>query len=232
MSTFLELCQRTAQSSGTVSGNQPLTVTGQVGRLGRIVGWVQDAYTEIQNLHGAWLWMKAEFEEPLTIGQRSYEGSDFGLTRVDHFLLMEGGKRLISIYDSAIGVSDEGFLSPMDWPAFYSGFLVGGNRSQTGKPSHVAISPDGKLWLFPTPDKAYELHGFYRKTPQELTADADVPEMPARFHDLIKWQALIYLGEYDESATQLPLWMNNRMRVLSQLERNQLPEVTGPETLA
>jgi hypothetical protein len=232
MSTFLELCQKVASDSGTVSGTQPTTVVSQTGRLGRIVSWVDQAYTEIQNLQRDWMWLETEFEESLVAAQQSYAGSDFSFTRLDAFLTGTAEKSRLSLYDTTVGVSDEGHLQVLDWQVFHRAFLVGANRSTTGKPTHAALDPAGKLWLYPTPDATYKLHGVYRKSPQTLALDADLPEMPARFHDLIKWQALIYLGEYDESAVQLPLWMFNRTRVLSQLERNQLPEITAPGTLA
>jgi hypothetical protein len=229
--TFLELCQKTAADSGTVFGTLPTTVVAQTGRLGRIVGWVQDAYTDIQRRRDTWNWMQAEFEEPLIISQQSYAGSDFSLTRLDRFRLKgNDDEPLLSIYDPDIGVSDEGFMIPMEWRAFRNAFLVGGSRSTTGKPTRASVSPSGDLYVFPTPDKAYKIHGTYSKTLQTLSVDADVPEMPARFHDLIKWQALLYLGEADESLVQIPLWLRNYNRLYGDLEDHQLPEMTlgGP----
>jgi len=226
MATFLELAQDVAAESGTVTGviAQPLTVVGQTGRLGLIVGWTAEAYSALQTHRPSWQWMQGEFETALTIGQQRYTTADLSLTRPAGFTARDC---LVSIYDNDIGTSDEGSIEIMDWDAFYVRCLVGGVRSQTGKPQIASIDPSGKIALWPTPDKAYMIHGMYRKAPQTLAADADEPEMPARFHPLIKWRALIYLAQYDESMNQFPLWNMEYRRMLNELEHDQLPKISA-----
>ena len=58
--TFLELCQRVDEESGTVAGGQPTTVTGQSGRLKTIVQWTAEAYQRIQTMRSTWLWLETE----------------------------------------------------------------------------------------------------------------------------------------------------------------------------
>lgn len=227
MATFLQLCQRVAQESGTVSGTQPSTVVGQTGRLGSIVQWVAAAYSDIQNHRKTWLWMQGEFEASLTIAKQRYAGSDFALTRVAEF------DRGLFLYDASKGVSDEGPLTYMQWRDFFNNCLTGANRAISGKPVYTSFDPSGSIALWPTPDKAYKLHGQYRDTPQTLAADADVPEMPVRFHDIIIWKALIKLSQFDEAMTQYPLWNVEYRRLLSELEHDQLPRLTiGQERFA
>jgi len=49
---YLQLCQDTVRESGTISGDAtPSTVTGQSGRLLKVVTWVAKAWQQIQNLH-------------------------------------------------------------------------------------------------------------------------------------------------------------------------------------
>ncbi|PWE56767.1 hypothetical protein DEM27_10415 [Metarhizobium album] len=225
--TFLELVQRAAFESGTVSGvGQPPTVVEQVGRLRHFVQWTASAYTAIQNRRPSWLWLRDEFQANLTANQQRYGGSDLSLDRLAEFVTAQP----LSIYQTSVGVSDESLLDGKTWDEFYKAYLVGPNRDQTGKPQVFTMDAAGRLVFFPKPDATYTLRGAYRKTPQVLAANADVPEMPARFHELIVWKALLLLAEFDESLNQLPLWNAEYNRMMSELESEQLPRITlgGP----
>ena len=74
------------------------------------------------------------------------------------------------------------------------------------------------------------MRGLYRKAPQTLALDDDVPDMPAHFHDCIVEAAVIMLSTHDEAAPNLTLWQLRAIRGFSQLEREQLPTITmaGP----
>jgi len=48
----------------------------------------------------------------------------------------------------------------------------------------------GDLYLWPRPDKVYQVDINYIKDPPDLTADADTPLFPATYHDLLVWGAL------------------------------------------
>lgn len=232
MASFLILCQRVAARSGTVSGTQPLAVTSQTGRLAKIVEWVEDAYVEIQGQRDEWLWMRGEYETALTIGLAAYEISALVADRPGALIAGNTEHSALSLYDADIGVSDEGRISVLGWAEFRAKALIGGARETTGKPVMAAVDNAGSLHVWPTPDKAYVIHGVYRKAAQRLEASIDVPDMPVDFHDLIMWQALLYLGEYDESLAQLPLWNRNYMKLLSNLERRQLPAIQLAGTFA
>lgn len=227
---FLQLAQRLASESGTVAGDTALTtVVGQTGRLGKIVRWTNDAWRSIQNAHNAWRWMRGEFEGSTVAAQVRYAGTEFDdvatAAAIDRFAEWvytgDGNENRFSLYDPAIGVSDEGPLRYVDWDTFYTTRLRG--VQTPGKPTAFAIDPASKLCLSPVPDAVYTVRGLYRKDTQVLAADADVPEMPLRFHDLIVDAGLMLLGAYDESMSQLPLWQLRRLANFSDLERDQLP---------
>jgi hypothetical protein len=232
MATYLELVQRVTSESGTVKGDaQPPTVTGQSGRLRRLVNWTNDAWRAIQNQRSHWQWMRGEFEGQTVGSTQRYAGSVFVPSRFADFVYTgspsEGG---VSLFRTSDGPDGEGPLAYLAWPDFHQVLLRGANRSREGRPSHFTITPAGELALWPTPDAAYTVRGLYRKDVQTLSADGDVPEMPSRFHDLIVWKALIYLAAYDESVVQEPRWRLEAARIMSELERDQLPRitVTGP----
>ncbi|GAA4108863.1 hypothetical protein ACFFTN_01455 [Aminobacter aganoensis] len=235
---YLALCQRVASESGTVSGVKPTTVVGQVDRLAKIVRWVDDAWRQIQNAHSTWLWMQAEFYGPTVASQQRYAYSAFNdlatastITRFADWIYssndVDSG---ITIYDPSIGVADEGALIFRDWEWFYRTQLRG--TQSEGKPSMFAIAPDSKIVLSWTPDKVYTIRGRYRKDTQVLAADADIPELPTRFHDVIVDIALMLLGTHDEAPTQIPLWRMRQSEKFSNLERDQLPRMSLGDTLA
>lgn len=233
MATFLDLARRVASDSGTVdSGVLPATVTGQTGRLAKIVRWTNDAWRDIQNAHTAWRWMQGEFTGSTVAAQVRYDAvTDFSLPRFAEWIYTNyGGEDRLSIYDPAVGVSSEGMLSFWEWDRFYAVKTRG--TVQTGKPTVFSIDPANMLCLSPTPDKAYTVRGLYQKTPQDLTADTDVPEMPARFHTMIAEAALMRLGTHDEAVTQLPLWQLRKLTEFSQLESSQLPRLRLAGALA
>lgn len=234
MATFLQLAQKVASESGTISSG-PASVTGQTGRLAKVVRWTNDAWRQIQNAHGDWRWMQAEFYGPTIAHQQRYSYTAFNdlvslsaITRFGDWIYdsreCDSG---FSLYDST-GVTSEGQLSFRDWEWFYKTQLRG---TQTeGKPSLFTITPANQIALSYIPDAIYTIRGRYRKDVQELTADGDIPECPARFHDTIVETALIMLGTHDEAPTQIPLWQMRKSMNFCNLERDQLPrmELAGP----
>ncbi|MCA0276249.1 MAG: hypothetical protein LCH86_09605 [Proteobacteria bacterium] len=235
---FLELCQRVASESGTINGVLPTTVTGQTGRLAKVVRWTNDAWRQIQNANASWRWMQAEFYGPTAAHQQRYAYSGFNdlvtssaITRfADWIYSPDGVDSGISLYDPSVGANDEGPLQFRDWEWFYRTQLRGAQNE--GKPSMFSVAPDGKLLLSWTPDKVYTIRGRYRKDVQTLAADGDIPEMPARFHDVIVDIALMLLGTHDEAPAQIPLWRMRQSEKFCNLERDQLPRLQLGDTLA
>lgn len=60
---FLQLCQRAASECGVATGSAIRTVLptveGATGSLGRIVDWVNDAWSDVQMAHDDWDWMRS-----------------------------------------------------------------------------------------------------------------------------------------------------------------------------
>lgn len=224
MATFLELAQKVGQDSGTVSGIQPATVVGASGRIGKVVRWTNDAYRQIQNAHRAWQWLQGEFEGDTTASVARYTGAALNAIRLAEW----GDRKSMTLYDPDIGAASEGPLIFREWLDFYRNVLRGVQTA--GRPRFFSVSPAGELVLSPTPDRAYKVRGLYRKAPQKLLLDDDVPEMPEHFHDIIVEGAVIILSTHDEAAPNLTLWQLRKIRSFSDLEREQLPSITiaGP----
>lgn len=216
MATFLELCQALARESGTVDGEQPVAVTGQTGRLAKIVHWTNRAWADIQNARAHWFWMQAEFEEVTTAGIARYTASGWSIARHAEWL-----KKDFTIYRQSEGVAREvpmAFLEYERWRAQYAR----GVHDQSS-PIYWSISPANEVCLGPTPDDIYVVKGPYRKSPQTLSAADDVPEMPARFHSLIVDRGLILLAEHDEAQLPIATAARRYHDLFRELARDQLP---------
>lgn len=228
MSTFLELAQMVARESGTVSGTLPSSVANQSGRLGKIVFWTAEAWRQIQNRRNAWLWMRGEFSGATTAGAARYTNASWNLTRWAKWITEPD---TVTLYKQSEGVADETPLLFMPWQLYRRTY--GRGAQEQNRPRHYAISPAGEFCLGPKPDDTYVVRGEYRKSPQELTANGDIPEMPARFHDVIAWYALLLLAEHDEAELHIAVAMRRFRELMSDLERDQLPEIRiGADALA
>jgi hypothetical protein len=237
---FLQLCQKVARDAGTVdngAGENPVTVIGQTGYLAKIVDWTNQAYREIQNAHRQWKWMQGEFYGDLTIGVDRYAGTyftDFDTAlAIDRFsqwgIKGDSSDASVSMYATAIGVSGEGRLRFREWNLFRETLLRG--DPSPGPPQVYSVDNQNRIVFGPAPDAVYTVRGLYRKSAQTLILDADIPEMPLDFHDLIVDLALILLGTHDEAPTLNVQQMRSRPK-FSMLEAQQLPTITWGAPLA
>jgi len=228
MSTFLELCQDTARESGTVQGVQPASVLSQTGRLAKIVYWVKRSWRDIQRSRSEWLWMRAEFSVAVTSGTQRYTSASFGLTRLSKWITDQGST---TIYKTSLGSVDETdifFIDWQDWRRRYGRGVQVANR-----PVHYSITPANEIVFGPNPDASYTVRGEYMKSPQSLAANADVPEMPAKYHDLIVYKALENLNIHDEAILNIKTSMDKYDELVGNLEREQLETmVIGSRALA
>jgi hypothetical protein len=229
MSSFLELCQGVARESGTIPGTQPSSVTGQSGRLLKVVHWTAQAWLMIQNHNASWRWMRKEFAKETSIGLGRYTAQAWNIADFAEWSIE---KNAVTLYKQSTGVSDEGqigYLGYADWKRLYE---RGGQTND--RPTHWTISPGNEFCLGPKPDAIYMVNGPYRKTPQILAANDDVPECPSRFHDIIKWRGVLLLAEHDEAPPLvIAAAQRNYLSFLSGLERDQLPQIAvGAEPLA
>lgn len=196
---FLQLCQAAATDSGTVAGVPNFTtVTGATGRVAQLVGWVRDAYIDIQNERSDWLWMRRSFSAQLVINQADYTGAQLGITNLGSWLhdIPGEGWRNISLYETG-NQANEGSLYEIPWPLWRQRYQRG--THDAAQPSEWSINPQNKLMFGPKPDKTYWVQGEYRQAPQELAVDADVPEMPAAYHRVIIGEALRLMARSDEA---------------------------------
>ncbi len=212
--TFLSICQDVHREIAGGSGDPgtlPTAVTGQVGELARIVKWVQRAYREIQESQRDWRWMITEStNNTLALGASSVTltGTATDYDELRPYFGHHGA--FVLFYKSSIGVTDAQETPFVPWAEF-NGFYNSGRFTETGRPQFCALAPDGTLKVHPVADVQYNVKYAYRKDPQELSADGDVPLMPAKYHDLIMYLALCYYGRSNE-ANRILSWLGTGLQ--------------------
>lgn len=220
---LLELVNRTVMESGvTGTSFSNTTVQGATGELLRFTTWVNQAWQDLQNEHdGNWNWMRDEFSFN-TVAQQAeypYASAPLSLTNFGSW-----DKDTFRIYSTSIG--SEMYLEHLEYRYFRDQFLIGSLRTSYSYPSRFTISPSQSIILgLPPNDTSYVISGQYQTSPSALSADTDTPEMPARFHMIIVWLALIRGGWYENAPEMLALGTKEYKKLTAALVKNQLPAV-------
>lgn len=219
---FLALVNKVRQEADA-SGPELTTLAGTL-PLGdrRLKSQVQEAWREIQGLHGGrWEFMRLSFSSPLTGAVREYAASalmpsitSFRDWKVDSLRVHTTGD-----------FGDEQMLPYMAWPLFRDQYLFGSYRSQTTRPTIFSVDPQKRLVFGPIPTAGWTVNGEYWRAPQELTADTDVPIMPDYFHDLIVYRALMLDAEFEHSRDAMAKALRGAKRLTGELEADQLEDL-------
>lgn len=218
MKTYLRLCNDLIGKTG-IGGGPLVSMDNQAEESRRVASWINEAYQTIQNLRPNWLWMYADFSFPTAAGKSSYTPSEAGITNFASW-----DARSFRITRTVDGYGGEQWLDCIDYPSFRDWYQFNGTRSQTGKPHVCAIGPDKSLLLGIAPDaQGYTITGKYFKTPVDLVLATDVPLMPARFHDLIVYEAMQSTGLYEAASEVMAESSRQYRRLKKQLENDQLP---------
>ena len=205
MSTFLQLVNKVEERTGTIDtrNNATVDVTAPATlRHTKIVNAVSAAWTLIQNARNDWLFLRGEFQHALTIGQQRYTAADLGLT---DFSMWSGPLSNrpdpTSCHDPALGIADQQPVRFQIWDVWRDTYARG--FMDNNRPVHWSIDFDQRLCVGPKPDRAWVLTGEYLRGGQVLTANGDVPIMPAQYHDVIVYRALMLLADHDEAPSAL-----------------------------
>lgn len=226
MSTNLVLCKKLRQNC-VDSGTGPITVVGQTGELLRLVDWISDSWNDIQTSSEFWRWMRKSFYVDTVAADGAYAFGDctdtVSLAVITRWARWYQGKYDWKCYLSSGGVAGEYFLIWMDWEDFKYQYRKG---TQTdGKPIHVSQDPTGAFVLGPKPSAVYRVSGDYQIGTQIMTADADLPEMPARFHDLIMYEAMSKYGGNRIAPEAMVRALAEGTPLRASLELDQLPRM-------
>ena len=193
MKTFLQICQDVWSETG-ISGAGPVSVTTAVGIERRLVGWVRDAWKDVQQFRPDWPWMINEVTFALSPQKDRYSLAELVLTDNVEKWLFDNTK----IYKTYDGKDGEQYISGREYLAEWPAMSLG---TQTpAQPESILYDPTSNdLVFYPVPDAEYSVTTRYYRQPQALAADLEVPLMPpgSKYQDIIKWKALVYYGFYD-----------------------------------
>lgn len=237
MSTFLQLAVRLRRECG-VAGTGPAAVVGQTGLHEKLVNWVADAYRDIQLRHPNWRWMRSNFTVNTVAGTDNYAYTACTDTKtaaaISRFAHWWANDRLdrFRFYLTSGGVSGEQWLTFMPYEDFRRIYKFGAQQSATGQPFYVSVDDDEKLVLGPNPNNIYTVSGSYQRGPQMLAADADEPDMPTRFHDLIVYYAMQRYASSTVAPEVLARAVLEGGRIMRALELSQLPQIRLGSPLA
>lgn len=233
MSTYLQLCTY-LRSETTDAGTGPTAVTGNTGELARMVKWVADAWTELQQDREDWLWMRKSFTVDTVASDGAYEYTDctdtVSAAAISRFARWYTGPEDWKCYLTSTGVSGEYFLPWLEWEDFKRLYRFG--TQTNGPPAHVSMDPTQAFVLGPKPDAIYTISGDYQTGPQVMTADGDEPEMPARFHALIVYEAMSKYGGTRVAPEAMLRAVSEGGRLRFALELDQLPRMSYGAPLA
>lgn len=241
---FLAICQRAAVECGVASGSAIQvvlpTVVGATGSLGRIVGWVNDAWTDLQMDHEDWTWMRssnllgAGVSFMTVSGQASYPlGTGLGTVGIAVDDFGKWDREAFRCDTSTIGFRDEMFLDEIPYDSWRDSYMLGAMRSVMTRPIAIAIGPDQSLNLGPPPNGQYTITGDYYIAPTEMVLDTDVPfGLPARFHMLIIYRAMLKYAGYESAPEVFERATAENAGMYSQLLSVRAPRMTFGGCLA
>lgn len=228
---FLSLAQKVVEKGG-IAGTGPTTVIGQAGELKRVVGYVNEAWNDIQLARNDWRWMRGSVSFSTVANQATYTPAQCGVTDLETWLV-DSRQNTFRSYVTSDGVGSEIFLSYQPYDVWRDCFQYGAIRDTRSRPMVITVTPDQSLGFGETPDSAdYTIVGDYQKMPSELAADADVPGLPAPFHMLIVYRALVLYAQYEENDYLRSINERDYNRMMSRLVSNQLPEMVMGAALA
>lgn len=219
---FLQLCQKLRQKVGG-AGTGPPTVLGQTGELLDYINWVQEAWSLIQALEEDWKWLRKDVSFQTTAGKVSYlpaaTAGETGVIDLAKWCDDDSWR----CYKTAIGRPDEAWLVGWPYQAFRDTYDFGSQATLQGKPAVFAVrDKDLALLLGQTPDDIYTITGQYQGNPVDMTLDADVPGLPARFHMLIVYRAMMLYGRYEGAPEVAADGEGEFVRMLTALRGDQL----------
>lgn len=225
---FLELTQRLCREVGT---GAVTTTINQSGEARRMVDWLNSAWMEIQGKHQDWDWLRTSASWATVASQATYAlGSGAGTIGVTAATFGKWDKETFRCYLTASGTSDEAYLPFMDYEDWRNLYQYGSNRTSINRPTVFTIAPNKSIGLGSVPPVGYTVTADYFTCPLEMTADADIPALPAHFHLAIVYRAMMMYGAFEVASEVYQRGENDYRKMLHRIENDRLPraKMGGP----
>jgi hypothetical protein len=221
----IQLAQRLRQECG-VSGTGPISTLNQTGEMKRLVDWIDQSHLEIQEKRPNWNWMVQPFSFQTVVAQYEYTPTEAGIATTFANWKMDSMRTFLT----SSGVGTEQFLSPMAYRDYRDYYLFSTRRTSLAQPLQVSVAPNKNLLLGSPPVDVYTCHGEYYTLPYEMTADTDIPNIPARFHMIIVYRAMMDYGMYEAAPEVVQRGQAGYDLMMKKLEDDQLMDIdlAGP----
>ena len=223
---YLALVQRLRTECG-VSGTNT-SVVGATGEWGRLCSWIATAWEDLQVEYPEWEWMRKPVSFNTVAQQGEYSPSvdllltDFGSWRENSF----------RCYLTAAGFGSEQLLGFKEYNEFRDYYLLASRRNTYARPTEITVAPNKNLILGLIPDAVYTVSGEYFKTPIVLSADADIPDLPTRFHMAIVYKAMISYGMFEGANEVVQRGEAQYRQMLNKIRYDQMPTITRGSALS
>lgn len=231
MMNLLQLTQRAALECG-VSGSI-VTTGGLTGQWARMLGWVQQAWIEIQSKHDDWEWMRSS---NLAGGGVSYVpaagvpvtslGTGAGKIGLDPALFGKWVKGSFRTYVTATGTNSETFLdNDLTYDEWRDAYMYGAMRTVQTRPVAIAVGPAKQLCVGPPSNGLYTVTGDYYTAPTAMSADTDLPTgLPSGYDMVIVYQAMLYYAGYESAPEVLDRGTVGYSKLMNEMEAKWLPQ--------
>ncbi len=217
--TFLEIVKATRELAG-ITGSGPVTTVNQLGEMLRLVNWVKQSWLDLQNLHKTWNFLLVDLSFTTVAAQGDYTLANMGASN-----LRQLDAESLRCQRADSDLRNRQFMEPWDWRHFRDTYRY--NNLVQGRPIRFAVDPkDKSVCLAAVPDDAYLITGRYWTKPVAFVNDTDVPAIPDEYHMLIAYWALSKYAGYEAAAEAKQEAMENKARMLTALEIDQLPSMT------
>jgi len=217
MATYLKLVQELVAELGiggaNTGGTVPDTVLSQKGQLWNAVNWIKQAENNINLMWADWRFLATDYEETLTLSSTAVPA--------------HSGTETVNKWDRTsfwidLTQTSSGQLEWMEWSKFRAMLLPGSAGAGNGKPSTITQKRNGDLLLNTPCDTAYTLTAEFWKEPVLLSANTDLPAMPAQFHRIIICEAAIKYGNKEAAGEVIQGMEAEYIYLLDKLEGDQL----------
>jgi hypothetical protein len=228
------MVNKARRECGVAGGDLSTVQSGLSLESQRYLNWVKDEWVNLQAEQDEWQFLRNSFNFDSTANQRAYTTQQAGAT-VDGTSATApilASWKLDSLRISTAGSSyaDEMILGFMTYEDYRNLYEYGQMRATRAKPVVFSVRPnDLAIVLGNVPDAAYTVVGEFYRTPQDLSADADTPLMPPRFHDLVVFRAVRAAGIFYAAPEVIGRADDKIAKIQPALCSDQLPVImTGP----
>lgn len=210
---FLQLVQKLHRDVGA-AGVQPSAVTGLVGEAERLVGWIQDADAEIQDLWENWKFLRREF----TSGNTTTQGAP---TLAAPANITFWDFKTFKIRPAGIPVGQEYGIQAVEYDDIKNFVL----DITENIPDRVIVMPDNNLKFEPVPDGVHTILADYYVDSEAgiMTANIDNSVIPAAYRKVILGRAMELYANFEGAPEMYKQGSEIMGQFLPRLENNQLP---------